>query len=222
MRLKPWFCLCGCSLILLACAAHHSLQPVGRDQWTGNLSVGGPFVAAFDTRIPIPYLTAGTAYGLDDRLNLCGNLHLFPLAYQMFGMDAGTAWFPMLQKGMKPTLSLQTRIMALGSLKAEVPERIKFFPILTPSAAWRLGRGLIYNGMDMTCQLTRPDYNADAPVCLLSPFLGYRWTLKPNLFLYTELKWQGANLPSEKLAADYWGIARHGALSTLISVERGF
>jgi len=209
-------------LLLFSCTAHHSLQPVGRGNWSGNVGFGGPFVSAFDTYIPVPYLTAGTTVGIRENINLDGNLHLFPLAYQVAGLDIGTAWFPTIQNRLKPTLGLQSRLMVLASVKRDVPERFRFIPILTPTAAWRIKKGLIYTGMDWTLPLNSPDYNRDAPATLVSPFLGYRWTLKRKLYLYTEIKWQAANLPSENLAADYWPVQGYGAISTLISIERGF
>ncbi|MFC1569396.1 hypothetical protein ACFL4L_04115 [bacterium] len=210
------------ALLFISCAAHHSLQPMGQGNWAGNISFGGPIIAAFDTHIPMPYLTAGATYGLGERFNMDGNLHLFPLAYQIGGLDIGAAWFPITQNGLKPTLSLQPRLMLLASLKSDVSERFRLIPILTPTAAWKVKKGLLYTGMDWTFPLNSPDYNEDTPVTIISPFCGYRWSLKTNLFLYTEIKWQGANILSDKLAVDYWPIGGHGAFSTLISIERGF
>ncbi|MBN2103445.1 hypothetical protein JW835_05320 [bacterium] len=209
-------------LMFICCAAHHSLQPAGKGNWTANISVGGPVIAVFGTHMPIPYLTAGTTYGFRDRINLNGNLHLLPLAYQIAGLDIGAVWFPLKQKGWRPILGLQPRLMGLASLKDNVSERFRFYPIFTPSAAWRIKNGLFYTGMDWTFPLNAPDFNEDAPATLISPFCGYRWSLRNKFHLYTEIKWQGANLPSDKLAVDYWPIGGHGAFSTLISIERGF
>ncbi|MBN1783044.1 hypothetical protein JW948_18055 [bacterium] len=221
---RIWRLACACCVVLLlcSCAAHHSLHPEGKGNWSGNMSVGGPVIEVFGTRIPVPYLTMGATYGWKDRINLTGDLHLFPLAYQIAGLDAGAAWFLCEQDGCKPVLGLQGRIMMLASLKKDVPERVKLFPIFTPTTAWQVKRGMLYTGLDTAIPLSSPDYDKEAPAVLLSPFFGYRWTMKPDLLLYTELKWQCANLPSDKLAVNYLPVAGHGAMSVLVSVERGF
>jgi len=208
--------------ILISCAAHHSLQPLGEGNWTANISAGGPVIAVFGTHMPIPYLTAGTTYGIRDNINLNGNLHLMPLAYQISGLDIGAAWFPVKQKGLRPILGFQPRLMGLASLKGNVSERFRFYPIFTPSAAWQIKNNLFYTGMDWTFPLNTPDFDEDAPATLISPFFGYRWSLRNNLYLYTEIKWHVANLPSDKLAVDYWPIGGYGAFTTLFSIERGF
>jgi hypothetical protein len=222
MRSAERIMTCLLSVMLLSCAAHHRLQPAGPGNWTGSVSAGGPVIAVFDTRIPIPYLMAGATYGLGDRTNLNADFHLFPLFYKIAGLDLGAGWYLEGNHGFRPVLCIQTSLMCLASLKSGVNERYRIFPILTPSAAWPLSRCMIYSGLDWTLQMTRPDYDEEAPSTLISPFIGCRWPLGSRYHVYTELKWQAANLPTEKLAVDYWPIGGHGAVSMLMTLTRGF
>lgn len=209
-------------LIFFGCAAHTNLQPVGKGNSTAHFSVGGPIVKAFGTRIPIPYATVGLDKGLTDNLDVNTNLHLFSLAYQVAGFDAGVTWFPLMNDGLVPTVGLQPRFLAYSSLKPDVDSRFRLYPAFSGSAAWRAGSGLLYAGLDLVAPLSEMDYDEEAKSMILSPFMGYKWKLGNRYFLYTELKWNGANLQSHQLAPDYLPISEHGALSTLFSIERSF
>ncbi|MDZ7261094.1 MAG: hypothetical protein ONB05_03115 [candidate division KSB1 bacterium] len=210
--------------LFLTCAAHTNLEPVGRGHVNGNVSIGGPIVAAFGTRIPIPYGTIGINYGLRDRVNLNGNLHLLPLAYSVIGTDLGVTWFPVINKGAVPTLGIQPRLLALASVKKDVAsrDRLRIYPLVSSSAAWPLGKGLMYTGFDLTIPISSPDYDDEASSTILSPFIGYRWHLGRRTRLLTEIKWHGANIRSDQLAVEYLPIAGHGAITTLFSIERSF
>jgi len=222
MKSIYFFFLLLLTTILISCAAHTSLEPVGKGHLDANLSFGGPIIAAFGTRIPIPYTTMGVNYGLTDRINLNGNLHLFSLAYSISGVDIGVAYFPVSNKGIIPTVGVQPRLLALASLKKNIDSRFRIYPFITNSAAWQFGSGIIYTGFDLTIPLTSPDYDDEAAAAILSPFFGYRWKLGKRMRLLTEIKWQGANIHSDQLAVEYLPIARHGAITTLISLERSF
>ncbi len=201
------------------CAAHTSLAPVGAGRLVPNLGLGGPIVAAFGTHVPIPYVTAGADYGLGPRLNFTGDLHLLPLAYQVVGLDAGVTWFPLAASGGRPTVGIQPRVFAFASIKSGVSRRALFYPVTSISAAW-LGSGL-YVGSDIAGPLPKPDYDAEAPSFLVSPFVGRRWKVG-GFFLVTEVKWQAANVRSDQMAIEYIHVGGHGGLTPLISLQRGF
>ena len=208
--------------ILTGCAAHSTLEPVGKHNLNANISVGGPIVAAFDTRIPIPYLTSGIDYGISDRTNICANLHLLPFAYSIAGGDFGAAYFPVLTDGYIPTWGIQARMLFISSMKSDVPKRFMAYPVLSTSTAWKYGKGNIYTGCDMSFMFTDPDYDDEASNYIISPFAGYRWDISQKYRLLFELKMQGINIRTDQLAVDYIPIAKHGALTTLFALERSF
>ena len=222
MKILLFLIMCLAALLLFQCAAHTNLEPVGKENLAVDISMGGPIVKAFGTRIPVPYFTTGVNYGLKDNLDLTGTLHLLSLPYKIFGMEPGVTWYPIQQKGKIPTIGIQPHALILMSLKSGVDERIKCYPVLSGSAAWHMKKGLIYTGADLTVRLSDLDYNKDESPMIFSPFLGYKWKLGSRTWLCTELKWNGANLQTDQLAVEYLDIGSHGAITTLFSIQRSF
>lgn len=215
----PLILLC---LLFIGCAAHTNLEPVGANRVNINSSVGGPIIEIFDTNMPIPYLTTGINYGVSDRVNLDANLHLLPLAYEIFGLDVGTTFFPILNDGLIPTVGIQSRYLILSSFKENVKVRIRAYPVVSGSAAWAAGEGLLYSGMDVTLPQTSLDYYKYGPQLILSPFAGYRWEIGQDFRLFTELKLHAANHLSDLMAVNYTSVGGWGATTVLISLERTF
>ena len=210
-------------LFLSGCAAHSNLEPIGKGELNGNIGIGGPIIKAFDLNFPLPYATAGVDYGISDNINLNGGVHLLPMVYGIIGVDFGMTWFPFhCDCKYQPTIGIQPRIMTLTSVKADVDERFKLYPILSLTAAWQLGSGLIYFGWDTVIPLTSPDYDNEATQAIISPFLGYRWQLSRKTRLITEFKWQGANVNNKQVAVEYTGMGGYGGITPLISIERDF
>ncbi len=210
------------SLLLCGCAAHSALEPLPVGKLSPHLSLGGPVVAAFGTRLPIPYLSTGADYGLAPSLTLSGNAHLLPLAYGIAGFDGAVTWFPWEGRGPRPTVGLEARLMAFASLKDQVDDRFIVYPVFSTSAAWRLGSGLLYAGFHLAGPLPRPEYDPSPERSLWAPFLGYRWSLGESYALLTELKWLGVNVRSDQLAVTYLHPAGRGALTPMIGVTRRF
>lgn len=204
------------------CAAHTNLTPVGSGQLKANLSVGGPIVEAFDTHIPVPYSTAGVDYGLTARLDLNCNLHLLPFAYRLAAADVGLTWFPVLIKARWPTLGIQPGVFVLASLKKGMSEYFRLYPLVSSSAAWRLGSGMVYSGFNIVLPFSKADYDEEAASFIFSPFIGYRWRLGARMALFTEIKLHGANIRSDQLVPGYSAIGKHGAISTLFAFQRSF
>ncbi len=207
--------------LLLSCAAHSNLQPLGEGHLDMNAAFGGPVVEAFDTQVPLPISTIGANYGISSKVNATGQVHLTALAYQLLGVEAGAAWFP-IYKEQGATVTILPRFLFLASFKSGVQERVRLYPSITASGAWPLGKGKIYGGADLTIPISQADYDPEAVKAIVSPFIGYRWALSANLRLFTELKWTGANVETYQLAVNYLSIGRHGAFTTLFSLERSF
>lgn len=214
--------LVSLSILMTGCGAHTSLTPVGKGQLAPSVSIGGPIVEAFGTHIPIPYLMAGTEYGLSDAVNLGGQAHLLPLAYGIAGVDVGATWYPLLNRGWQPTLGLGPRLFAFASLKEDVEERFFVFPTVSGSAAWAAGRGLFYTGADLALPVSQPDYDAEAASVVFSPFAGYRWDIGRRHALLTEVKWHGANVGTNDVATNYTAIGGRGAITPLFALQRRF
>lgn len=210
------------TLLFAGCAAHTSIEPLGQGNVKADLSLGGPVVAAFNTHLPIPYAALGMVYGLKDNINIDGNLHLTSLPYGIFGLDLGTAYFPVLNDGLVPTVGIHPQALTFISMKSDVESRMRIYPTISATAAWHLGHEVIYTGADYTYPFTRADYDNEAPHSVLSPFLGYRTDLGKSFRFTTELKWQGVNVRTNQMAVDYTKPGGYGAIGILFAVERSF
>ncbi len=208
--------------LIIGCAAHTNLTPVGKGNVEASISLGGPFIPVAETKIPTPYLVAGANYGMTENINLDGTLHITSLFYQIAGFDFGATWFPVLNEGMIPTWGIQQRFLMLSSFKSDVESRFRIYPLISNSASWEWGSGLIYTGLDFIIPLTNPDYDEEAENVIFSPFVGYRWDLGKKLRLLTELKWHGANIQGDQLAVEYITIGGYGAVSLMLTLEKRF
>jgi len=209
-------------VFMIGCAAHTNITPVGEGNVDVSVNLGGPFIPVAETKIPTPYLSAGANYGLKENINIDGNLHITSLFYQVFGFELGATWFPILNKDWVPTWGIQPRLLTVASFKSDVENRIRVYPFISTSAAWKLGGGFIYSGFDFVVPVTEPDYDEEAEKVIFSPFAGYRWNLGDNLRLFTELKWHGANVQGDQLAVEYITIGGYGAFSLMLSLEKRF
>lgn len=208
------------TLILIGgCAAHTRLEPLGEGEVAANVSFGGPIVAAFDTYVPMPYLTAGASYGMSDQLDVTATMHLLSLYFAIAGLDLGATWYPVANDGAIPSVGIGPRLMTFASLKSDVEERFRIYPMLSGSAAWMVPGGMAYTGLDLLVPFSTSDYDPGHPSLLISPFAGYRWRITETLGLHAELKWQAANVAADKVSADYTTIGENGALAPLIALE---
>lgn len=210
------------SLFIAGCAATTSIEPLGEGKLRANAGFGGPIVAAFGTHIPIPYFSAGASYGLDDRLDVDGQLHLLSLAYEIAGLDAGVTWYPLIDGGGAPTVGLSGRLMMLVSLKEGVDDRFRAYPIFGATAAWRVGSNRLYAGFNMALPLTSPDYDTAAAHVIFSPLVGYRWKVGESAYLFTEVKWHGANVRTDQLAPEYIHPFGNGAIAPFVALTWDF
>lgn len=210
------------SVFLMGCAAHSNLVPLGKGKVEANVNVGGPFIPLSSVKIPAPYFTFGVDYGISGNMNIDAMVHATAFFYKVAGFDIGAAWFPVLNDNFVPTWGVQPRVMLFASMKDNIQSRFRIYPLISNSAAWKLGSGLIYTGFDIVIPPTKPDYDDNTPVFILSPFAGYKWKLGTSTSLLTEVKWSGANVEGNQLAAEYISLGGYGALTLMFSITRSF
>ncbi|MBN1999771.1 hypothetical protein JW935_19605 [candidate division KSB1 bacterium] len=218
--LKKWSFLF--LFLLFACSAQTNLVPLGKGNMSMNGSFGGPIVSAFNTWVPIPYMTTGMGFGVNDRLDVDANLHLLSLPYSLLGFHTGASWYPVISNGSVPTIGVHPQLLGMVSMKKNVSECFKVYPVVSGSVAWPVKRGLFFLGMDLCVPFTRSDYDKNPESAILSPYLGYRWKIASSWYLYTELKWHGANVQSDQFAVDYLNLYNYGALTPLFAIQRSF
>jgi len=206
--------------ILTGCAAHSAVEPLGKGIRRDRVTFGGPIIRAFGNHIPVPYFAGGTEYGLNDRLNAGADFHLLPLFYQIAGGEAGATWYPLLQNGYRPTIGIGGRLLVLWSFKSKTADSFRIYPIVSVTANWKTSLGSLYIGNDLILPANKIDNDPSTPTTLYSPFIGHKWELGNGYSLGTELKWQGSNVGSNRVAVDYTGVQNRGAIATLLSLEK--
>lgn len=203
--------------LLPACAARTTIEPIGEGRTAYNVSIGGPLVSAFDTYVPIPNLTLGLTHGVSDRVDVGGSLYLLPMLYGDFGLDVGATWYPLVDSD-GTTIALQPRVMAFSSFRDSVEKRFRAYPAISASAAWHNGDDRIYTGFDLLLYTGSFDYDNDPAPVVLSPFVGYRWSLGSRSRLLTELKWHGVNVRTNA-TVEYVNPLGQGGLAPFIGYE---
>jgi hypothetical protein len=211
--------LLALALALPACAARTAIEPLGEGRTAFSASLGGPLVSAFDTYLPIPNVTVGAEHGLGERLDVGGTLHLLPLAYGLVGFDVGATYYPIVDSS-GATIAVQPRLLTFVSVKPDVAERVRVYPALSASAAWRNGDDRVYTGFDFAVPVSSPDYDNDPPPVIFSPFVGYHWAISSSVSLLGELKWHGANVRTNA-TAEYVHPFGYGGIAPFIGVEVG-
>lgn len=209
------------SSLLVSCAAHTNIEPVGKGKLKANANFGGPIVTAFDLKVPIPNISVGANYGLKDNLNLNANVQLLPLFYQIAGGEIGGSWYPILNKGYIPTIGISGNLLLLSSFKSNVETKFRAYPLLDLSFAWELGQNIIYTGVGSVLPFNNLIYYEDNTP-MISPFVGYRWKIGNNYNLYSEIKWLGINKQTNMIAVEYLTFNNYGALGVYLSLERSF
>jgi len=221
------FLLSGCAYLFQACAVHTNIEPVGKGKINAYISFGGPTIKVFGLTkplFPVPHLLTGASYGINENLNVDANLNLLPLPYGIASLETGAIWFPVLGEGKKPTIGLDLHLLSFFSIKSDsnITDRIRVYPLLTPAFSWQLGNHRVYVGSNITIPISQADFDNEATALIVSPFLGFRWGIGEKISLLTELKWQGANVPADKLAIAFASIAEHGGLSPLLGLSWKF
>ncbi len=207
-------------LFLTGCTAHSFLEPLGKGNRASRVALGGPIVAAFGTHVPVPYAVVGSEFGVSEKVNIGGDLHVLPIFYKIAGAEAGATWYPISQYCCVPTVGIGGRLLMMGSFRSGVNDRFRIYPIVSFTSAWRQGNRQYYLGNDLTLPLTGMNYDPERSGAIFSPFVGCKWKLGKNYTFGFELKWQGANLESHKTAVEYTGIGNRGALAPLFTLEK--
>jgi len=211
----PLLGLCLFTLLNLACSSVKTLKPLGKNQHQIDAAVGGPFVTTGGMTIPVPYAVAGYAYGLNDKLNVQGSLHITTALYKTFGAELGVGYEILRQDNWIPEIFLDARAFIGTDIKQTM-----FMPILTPVLSYEWAGWSPYIGIDNAFVFDGNDrwYSPQA----LAPLVGLRARVG-GWQVGGEFKWLGAN--HDFTYADIerpTGLGNHGALAPYLYVNYKF
>jgi hypothetical protein len=112
LPLIPFSCV-----FLVACGHVTPVRPVPKDTVQVEMAVGGPLVRLGKLNLPVPLSTAGVRYGLGERYDVAAHAHLTSLSFGVAGLDVGSTYLALQQRGLLPALAVGGRLYGFGNLR---------------------------------------------------------------------------------------------------------
>jgi hypothetical protein len=135
--------LCAAALAGASCAAQSALRPAGKGNLAVSASVGGPIIDNIKVAgvpIPLPVTVVGARYGVDDKLDVHGSLHVPVL--RLFGADAGATYHFLEQDGARPHVSAGGKLYFMSDFADS-----RVFLEASSNASWKVAPFLFYTGL---------------------------------------------------------------------------
>lgn len=200
------------ALVLLgACGTTQSVRPLGAGRSAFDVSVGGPILIS-PFVAPVPVLLTGYRYGLDDRSDVFGRLHLIPAAVGLVGLEAGASRLVLPERGLVPAVSASAQALFFAG-----PGGAFAVPAASLNASWSTGQWVLYVGSQQAVSFGK-QLEGGGVAFHWSPYVGAtrdigRWTIG------AELRWWEPHVGNDVLV--WWqGIGGRGALAPMISIAR--
>ena len=147
------------------CAATRALAPLGKGHAAITANLGGPFVEYAGKPIPLPDISVGGIYGLDDKTNVHAAVYL-PTRVLLFGLasvDVGMSRQILAQAHARPRVMADlTAYVSYGDLGAGDPKGgFRVFPDLSAVASWDYKHITPFVGLDIFVDPWRPAVHPD-------------------------------------------------------------
>ncbi|MBN1578276.1 MAG: hypothetical protein JW913_17075 [Chitinispirillaceae bacterium] len=204
--------------LIFACSSVRRVVPLESGTSAVTLSLGGPVTEVAKKYIPLPLLSAGYNYGINDRLGIEAGLNLTGALFGLLHVDAGVNWYPLAAKGAIPGITVTPELFFMSNFEAGGH---RLYPTLTPTLYWKPGRHLVYIGVENWFEVhtQRSDGNEQPRHWLIAPYLGYGLSWKKWRF---QLEGRGytPNLVNTGRATKNIGFGSHGIIGVFIGVSR--
>lgn len=183
-------------LFIIGCGSVSSVRPIGAEERSYTLSVGGPVAKVSGIKMPLPYSVLRYREGVTSSTDGYVGIHPTMAILGNLGVDLGFTKQLMGQSGWKPAFALGITIY--GFFHFIEPSSIRIYPEISMIASYNLGsrREVIYFGAQNMIQFSEP--------YLISVFLlGSEIPFGNHFILNLEAKWYAPFEESEKRAVDY-------------------
>ncbi len=206
--------ICRLSLALVVftavgCGHTTPVRPTPKGQLDAQLHVGGPAVM-LGGPIPVPLSTVGASYGLSDRFDLQGHLHVTALFYKVAGLDVGSTFLAVKEEGAVPAVALNARLYGFSDLQTAVRPYLE----LNAAASYLFGqRFLTYLSATGFLQLFGPP--------LFSFAVGEEFQLG-RFGLQVEARWYEPDYSTRFNAIDPLSPGYQGALGLVLGLRYRF
>jgi hypothetical protein len=206
--------------LIVSCSGIRRVRPLDDGESALSASVGGPVTQVGSAWLPLPLLSIGYAYGLNRHLSLEGGVNLTSALFGLAHIDAGLNWYAFEPRGAIPGITVTPKLVLISNFAAA---GTRFYPTVTPTVYWNVGRHVIYTGAENWFELhsQRSDGNTQPHHWLAVPYLGFglsrgKWLFQVEGRVYTP------NLKNTGRATKNIGFGDYGAVGGFIGVGRTF
>ena len=209
-------------LLFNYCSPSKFVKPLEYKQQAASVSFGGPLIGFSNLTIPVPFLNATYAYGLDTSLTGFASVNVTSALYGNFQTELGITKQVLKQKQFVPGISLSPVV----NIIYRNTDAYKIYPQLSINTFWEYGKkgNYFYTGFDNWFELSsKRQYNVNQP---------NRWIFVPQFgHTFDRAKWSfnietkiiAPNLTNQKLVVDYkTPFGTHGAFGVYIGYTRKF
>jgi hypothetical protein len=211
MRAKPLL-LVPLLLLASACGVSRGVRPIGQGNGAVAVSAGGPVADYIGPKLPLPLSTVGGVYGVHDRVDIHGGMHVTTAAlFGLWGFELGAGALVLDQlHPAAPALMVDVNLNAFtGNLgEGDPPGGLRIFPETDLRASWAWGKAqhLSYTGASAFFS-TSPGSVTPAWV------LGQQFRMgRTDLTL--EGRWIRPGADPSSVTVDWGGIGGKGVLAT--------
>lgn len=218
---KKYFLIFFISFIC-SCAPSRFVKPLAKKQQAVNISLGGPLIKPEKATVPIPFITACYAYGIDSTFTGFASVNITSALFGNAQIDLGATKQVFKQKKFSPAVSFTPVLNLIYRNK----DACKFYPQAALNAYWEYGKqkNIFYVGVDNWFELaSEREYNIKQPNhWIFMPMIGHSFINKKWNF-NLEAKIIAPNLSNEKLVVDYsTPFKTNGAMGIYFGCTRKF
>ena len=204
--------------LLFACSSVRRVRPLESGASAITVSLGGPITEVAKKYIPLPLLSAGYNYGINNRLGIEAGLNLTSALFGLLHVDAGVNWYPLSANGAIPGITVTPKLLIISNFEAGGH---RLYPTLTPTLYWDIKRHFVYTGVENWFEIhtERSDGNEQSHHWLVAPYIGYGYTWKKWQF-QLEARGYTPNLENTGRATKNIGFGDHGIIGVFLGVGR--
>lgn len=211
-----------CLIYISSCAPSHFVKPLAKGQRAVNASLGGPMIKFAGAKMPIPFTSITSAYGLTESLTVYGNLHPTALVFGVFQAELGLSKKVYYNDNLNFGISVSPAV----NLAFDIWQyNFKIWPRmdLNTYREFNNKKNFLYLGADNWFETSRTNGYGEPQIhhWVFNPHLGHTF-VRPKWNYTLELKFLAPGILRYPNAVDYVGFGNKGAIGAYMSVTRSF
>jgi hypothetical protein len=209
------------ALFLLSCSPTRIVKPLAKGEQAVGANLGGPLITFAGAPIPIPYISAFYARGLNDKTTAFGSVHLTALAFGVFQTDIGIC------RELYANQKLQLGVSVNPAIQIAIDRwegSAKFWPQLDIIVYKNWGsKKMLYAGINNWFEPStqRAHNEVQNKQWYINPHMGFLYS--PRKWSYgIETKWVAPGVSNTPNVVDYIGLNKKGAVGVYFQLIRRF